>query len=292
VVSGLNLSCRVAGDAGNAVLVPTPIYPPFLSAPANAAMQLQRSDLTLRDGRWGWDWDALAASADAHTRLLMLCNPHNPVGRVFDRAELERLGRFAEERGLLICSDEIHCGLVLDAAATPHIPIATLSPELARRTITLMAPSKTWNIPALYCAFAVISDAALRRRYRQAMRGIVPHVNVLGMVAAEAAYRDGEPWRHALIDYLRGNCDRVMAALPQMPGLPAVRPAATYLAWIDCRALMAERGIADPAAFFEAAGVGLSDGRPYGAPGFLRLNFGCPRATLDEALARMARALT
>jgi cystathionine beta-lyase len=291
VVSGLNLSCRVAGDAGNAVLVPTPIYPPFLSAPANAAMQLQRSDLTLRDGRWGWDWDALAASADARTRLLMLCNPHNPVGRVFDRAELERLGRFAEERGLLICSDEIHCGLVLDAAATPHIPIATLSPELARRTVTLMAPSKTWNIPALYCAFAVISDAALRRRYRQAMRGIVPHVNVLGMVAAEAAYRDGEPWRHALIDYLRGNCDRVMAALPQMPGLTAVRPEATYLAWIDCRALMAERGIADPAAFFEAAGVGLSDGRPFGAPGFLRLNFGCPRATLDEALARMARAL-
>ena len=159
-----------------------------------------------------------------------------------------------------------------------------LDEAVARRTITLMAPSKTWNIPALYCAFAIIPDPALRRRYRHAMRGIVPHVNVLGMVAAEAAYRDGDAWRRALLDYLRGNRERVLEAVAAMPGLSATRPEATYLAWIDCREMMAERGVTDPAAFFEAAGVGLSDGTFFGAPGFVRLNFGCPRATLDAAL--------
>ena len=124
-------------------------------------------------------------------------------------------------------------------------PLAALDEATARRTITLMAPSKTWNIPALYCAFAIIPDPALRRRYRHAMRGIVPHVNVLGMVAAEAAYRDGDAWRQALLDYLRGNCERVLEAVAAMPGLETTRPEATYLAWIDCRAMMAARDVAD-----------------------------------------------
>ncbi len=221
--------------------------------------------------------------------MLLLCSPHNPVGRVFDEAELRRLADFARRHDLLICSDEIHCGLVLDEDCR-HRPIAALDADAAQRTITLMAPSKTWNVPALYCAFAVIPDAGLRRRYRHAMRGIVPHVNVLGMVAAEAAYRDGDPWRQALLAYLRGNRDRVMEAVAAMPGISLARPEATYLAWLDCRELIAEYNIGDVAAFFEAAGVGLSDGRYFGAPGWLRLNFGCPRATLDEALARMATA--
>lgn len=228
---------------------------------------------------------------DERSRLLLLCSPHNPVGRVFDQAELRRLADFAERHDLLICSDEIHCGLVLDADR-PHRPIAALDAAVAKRTITLMAPSKTWNIPALYCAFAIIPDAALRRRYRHEMRGLIPHVNVLGMVATEAAYRDGDAWRHALLAYLRGNRDRVVDAVGTMPGLSMTVPEATYLAWIDCRGMMAARGIDDPAAFFEAAGVGLSDGRFFGAPGWVRLNFGCPRATLDAALRRMAQALS
>src|SRR5690606_23467021 len=157
----------------------------------------------------------------------------------------------------------------------------------ARRTITLMAPSKTWNIPALYCAFAIIPDDTLRRRFTRAMRGLVPTPNVLGLVATEAAYRDGDAWRQALLAYLRGNRERVLDAVARMPGLSATRPEATYLAWIDARGL----DEADPASFFEAAGVGLSDGAPFGLPGFLRLNFGCPRATLDEALRRMHAAL-
>ncbi|MCK2126940.1 PatB family C-S lyase [Thauera aromatica] len=290
VVTGFNLACGLAGEAGDGVLTATPVYPPFLAAPGHAGRVLQRCELVLRDGRWQWDWAGLEAARTARTRLLLLCSPHNPVGRVFDDGELRRLAQFAERHDLLICADEIHCGLVLDEGRV-HRPIAALDEAVARRTITLMAPSKTWNIPALYCAFAVIPDAALRRRYRHAMRGIVPHVNVLGMVAAEAAYRDGDAWRRVLLDYLRDNRDRVLAAVAAMPGLEMAVPEATYLGWIDCRALIAARGIDDPAAFFEAAGVGLSDGAAFGAPGFVRINFGCPRATLDEALARMARAL-
>lgn len=290
VVAGFNLACAVAGAPGDGVLTATPVYPPFLSAPANTGRVLQRVELVQRDGRWHWDWDALEAACTPSTRLLLLCSPHNPVGRVFDQAELRRLADFAERHDLIVCSDEIHCGLVLDEAR-PHRPLAALDDASARRTITLMAPSKTWNIPALYCAFAIIPDAALRRRYRHAMRGIVPHVNVLGMVATEAAYRDGDAWRRALLDYLRANRDRVMEAVAAMPGLSMTVPEATYLGWIDCRQMMAARAVADPMVFFEAAGVGLSDGAAFGAPGFLRLNFGCPRATLDEALARMARAL-
>ena len=286
VVSGFNLACRAVGEADDEVFTATPVYPPFLTAPANSGRRLVTRPLVLEGGRWGWDRASVEAAVSPRTRLMMLCNPHNPVGRVFDRDELRWIADLAERHDLTICSDEIHCGLVLDDDA-PHLPIAALGDDVARRTITLMAPSKTWNIPALYCAFAIIPDAALRRRFRHEMRGIVPHPNLLGMVAAEAAYRDGGPWRVALIEYLRGNRELVMNAVAAMPGLAAARPQATYLAWLDCR----DAGIDNPAKFFEAAGVGLSDGAPFGMPGFVRLNFGCTRALLGEALARMERAL-
>jgi len=286
VVTGFNLACRATGEAGDEVFTATPVYPPFLSAPANSERRLVTRPLTLADGRWGWDRSAVEAAMSPRTRLLMLCNPHNPVGRVFDRDELAWIAGLAARHDLTICSDEIHCGLVLDAG-TPHIPIAALDASTARRSITLMAPSKTWNIPALYCAFAIIPDRELRHRFHHAMHGIVPHPNLLGMVATEAAYRDGGPWRAALLDYLRGNRDLVMDAVAAMPGLGATRPEATYLAWIDCR----DAGLDAPAKFFESAGVGLSDGAPFGMPGFVRLNFGCPRALLNDALQRMQRAL-
>lgn len=287
VVAGLNLACRAVGEPGDEVFTATPVYPPFLTAPGNSDRRLVTRRLEFVGGRWEWDRAAVEAALSARSRLLMLCNPHNPVGRVFDRDELEWLAELAARHNLAICSDEIHCGLVLDRDAA-HVPIAALDEATARRTITLMAPSKTWNIPGLYCAFAVIPDAGLRRHFRHAMRGLVPHPNLLGMVAAEAAYRDGGPWRAALLAYLRGNLDLVMDALATMPGLAAARPQATYLVWIDCRGT----GLADPVKFFEAAGVGLSDGAPFGMPGFVRLNFGCTRALLVQALERMRRALS
>lgn len=286
VVTGFNVACRIAGEPGDAVLTATPVYPPFLHAPANNERRLQTVDLVCDGTRWAWDWDALDATIDADTRMLLLCHPHNPVGRVFDTSELSALAERAERHDLIVCSDEIHCGLVLDGT---HRPIAALDAAIARRSITLMAPSKTWNIPALYASFAIIPNAELRRTYRRAMRGLIPHPNVLGLVAAESAYRDGNEWRLALLHYLRSNRERVMEAVEALPDLRTTRPEATYLAWIDCR----DAGLDEPTAFFEQHGVGLSDGRAFGAPtGFVRLNFGCPRAILEEGLRRMGAALS
>lgn len=286
IVTGFNLACRIAGHEGDEVFTTTPVYPPFLTAAANNGRHLVSRPLIEEGGRWTWNRDATEAAMTARTRALLLCNPHNPTGRVFDTDELRWIADLAERNDLIICSDEIHCGLVLDADCQ-HTPIAALDESVARRTITLMAPSKTWNVPALYCGFAIIPDATLRDQYRRAMRGLIPPPNLLGMVAAEAAYRDGDAWRRALIDYLRGNRYRLLNALEDMPDITALTPQATYLAWIDCRAT----GLKDPVAFFETAGVGLSDGKAFGMPGFVRLNFGCTHATLDEALARMRHAL-
>jgi cystathionine beta-lyase len=177
--------------------------------------------------------------------------------------------------------------LVLDPGKQ-HLPIATLGPELAQRTITLMAPSKTYNLAGLGCSFAVIPAEDLRRRFLQAKAGIVPMINPYGYLAAHVAYRDCEDWRRSLVAYLRRNRERLAEALLQMPGALSMAPVeATYLAWIDVR----RSGLDEPVRFFEAAGVGLQDGREFDGPGFVRLNFGCPRALLEEGLRRMTAAL-
>lgn len=286
LVSGLNIACRAVGAAGDEVVSFTPVYPPFLSAPLLTGRELIRVPLAHRAGGWGIDLEAVKRAVTPKSRLLLLCNPHNPVGRVWKLEELSALADLAGSLDLIICSDEIHSGLILEPGAR-HLPIATLSPEIAQRTITLQAPSKTFNIPGLGCSFAVISDQKLRRAFREAMGSIVPHVNLLGYAAAEACYRHGEAWRRELLDYLRGNRDLVAREVGRMPGLSVTPVEATYLAWIDTRAA----GIENPAPFFEAAGVGLSDGVEFGLPGFVRLNFGCPRALLGQALERMHRAL-
>ena len=283
LVTGLNVACRAVDGE---VLTATPIYPPFLSAPHFSGRKLNRVDLALDNNRWQWDMAAVQQATTAATRLFLFCHPHNPVGRCWSRDELLALADYAERNDLVVCSDEIHCGLILDADKR-HIPFASLSPAAAQRSITLLAPSKTFNIPGLGCAFAVIPNPALRRRFEQAMHGIVPHVNVLGLAACEAAFRHGGDWHRELIAYLRGNRDRVAATMDSLPGVRMAPVEATYLAWIDVRDLR----LAKPAAHFEAHGIGLSDGADFGAPGWLRLNFGCPRATLDEALTRFERAV-
>jgi len=282
LVTGLSVACRAVDGE---VLTATPIYPPFLSAPRFSGRQLKRVELAYQDGPWQWDKIALQNASTAATELFLLCHPHNPVGRCWSREELGDLATFAEKNDLIVCSDEIHCGLVLDADKR-HIPFASLSPDAAKRSITLMAPSKTYNIPGLGCAFAVIPDAALRRRFLRAMDGIVPHVNVLGLAACEAAYRDCGDWHHELIAYLAANRDRAAVAVDAEKRAKMSHVEATYLAWIDVR----ELGLANPAAHFEAHGLGLSDGSDFGAPGWLRLNFGCPRSTLEAALTRFAAA--
>ena len=282
LVCGINLACRsVDGE----VLTATPVYPPFLSAPGLSGRGLVRVSLREEGGRWSWDFAALEAAVTPATRLLLLCHPHNPIGRAWDADELQALAEFAARHDLVVCSDEIHCDLVLDPERH-HVPFARLGEDTARRSITLMAPSKTYNIAGLGCSLAIIPDPALRRRYQAARRGIVPDVNVLALTACASALLEGEAWRQDLLAVLRANRDRVEAAVNAMPGLSLGHVEATYLAWIDARGL----GVDAPVEFFEAAGVGLSDGRDFGLPGWVRLNFGCAPALLDQALDRMRAA--
>jgi cystathionine beta-lyase len=285
---GMNLVCRAIGERGEAVVVPSPVYPPFFSAVTNSQRRLIEVPLARRPGeRWEFDLEALAERTPADARLLLLCHPHNPVGRAWSHAELAHLAEFCRERDLWICSDEIHAGLVLDGRQ--HIPTATLSPEIAARTITLMAPSKTFNLPGLGLAFAIVPDAAIRKRLLGARAGLVPpDLCPLAYAATEAAFRHGEPWRLELVAYLESNRDRLAAFLAaETPELKLSPVEATYLAWIDATGL----GQAEPSKFFEQHGLGLNNGADFGAPGFVRLNFGCPRATLEEGLSRLLAAV-
>lgn len=287
LVSGLNIAARAVGEPGDALLTVTPIYPPFLSAPRHQERETIAVPLRQTGLGWSWDWPAMAAAVTPRTRAIELCHPHNPTGRVWRADELEQLAMFAEQHGLVVISDEIHCDLILEPGLR-HQPFALAAPTLAHRSITLMAPSKTYNIAGLGASFAIIPDATLRRAFEHALAGIVPHVNVLALTACAAAYAHGAGWRTELLEYLRGNRDRVLDQLDGYRGLQVSRPEATFLAWIDCRGSRLKQ----PQRFFEEAGVGLSDGADFGLPGFVRLNFGCPRQTLDEALARMRDALS
>jgi cystathionine beta-lyase len=286
LVTGLNVACRAVGEDGDDVMTAVPVYPPFLAAPGHFRRNLIKVALREANNRWQFDFERLEQSITNNTRLFLLCNPHNPVGRVYKREELAALAAICRKHDVIICSDEIHCDLILDPEKR-HVPTATLDPEVAARTITLMAPSKTFNLPGLGCAFAVISEKTLRQKFKSAMAGIVPRVNTLGYTAALAAFEDCADWQAALLDYLRGNRDAVEKAVGRMPHLSMAPVEATYLAWIDVR----EAGLKNPSVFFEDAGVGLQAGIEFDGPGFLRLNFGCPRSLLQIALDRMAAAL-
>lgn len=290
LVVGLNVTSQAFADPGEEVLSLAPVYPPFMTAPKNSSRVSVTVPFVLEGGGWQIDWAALERAVTPRTKLFLLCNPHNPLARVWRRDELLKLGEFCIRHDLVLCSDEIHCDLILDPAL-PHIPAALLSPEIAARTITLMAPSKTYNVPGLGTSFAIIPDATRRARFVLATAGIVAEVNNLGYVACEAAYRDCEPWRQALLAYLRGNRDLILESTARaLPGVRVEAPIeATYLAWLNVSAL----GLADPIAHFEKHGVGLSEGSYFGAKKgtHVRMNFGCTRATLTEALRRMQAAL-
>jgi len=292
VIAGFNLALRALTAPGDGLLVQTPVYPPILRAAGNHGLTRDEHALT-RDGggRYRVDLDAFARAVGPRTRAFLLCNPHNPVGRVFERAELEGMAAVCTRRDLWIVADEIHGELLLDGRR--HVPIATLSPEIEARTITFMAPSKTFNLPGLKCAVAIVPNASLRDRLTAAVADLVPKINVLGHAAAVAAYRNGDTWLEALLSYLEGNRDFLAKEVPRrLPGVTLAPPEATYLAWLDCRGARIPGG--DPYTFFlERAKVALNDGRLFGpgGEGFVRLNFGCPRALLAEGLERMAKAL-
>ncbi|MGF1450813.1 MAG: MalY/PatB family protein [Opitutales bacterium] len=291
-VPALNVFAAAFGGDDKEILTCTPVYPPFLTAPGWQGGKLVTSHLTLQGDRWTFDWDDLAAKVSEKTTGFILCNPHNPVGRVFSREELRMLGDFCERHNLILCSDEIHCDLVFDPHQ--HIMTATLDEALAQRTVTLHAPSKTYNLPGLSAAFAVIPNSRLRAQFKQAARGFVTEVNTLGYTGMTAAYTRGEPWRQALLERLAANRDLLYGFVPEHLGrwMSLQQPLeATYLTWLNVEPML-NAGIEHPAEWLiENAGVGLSPGGDFGDRRFLRLNIGCPETTLREALERIRAAL-
>ncbi len=291
VVPGINLTAMAVGNAGDGILVPAPVYHPFLYVARFTDREEHRVYGTppgedpsrgATGGLWRWPVTALEDAATANDRLLLLCNPQNPTGRVFDADELDAIGTFALERDIVICSDEIHCDLLLAPGAS-HTPIACRSDDVAHHTVTLHSPNKTYNIPGIGCAVAVIPDAQLRREFKRARKGLVHLIGPLSYAATEACYRDDTDWLPQLLEYLRGNyalvCDALGARVAPLEG--------TYLAWIDLT-----DWTENPAKELERWGVGLSEGVQFGLPGYARLNFATTRANLERGLARITRALT
>lgn len=295
LVCGLNVVARAIGEPGTSVMSFEPVYPPFLGAPANQDRRLQTSALLPHevDGalHYRFDLEDCRRRIDGSTRLFLLCNPHNPVGRSFTEEELLALTEFCQDRGLVLCSDEIHCELLL--GDTRHIPIASLAPEIAQNTITLMAPSKTFNIPGLGCSMAIVPNPELRAAVQQVCHGLVPHVNILGYVAAIAAYSDPacRIWVQDLCRTLTDNRDYLLAEMQALfPAARMTRPESTYLAWIDFSAY-----VDNPYRFFHNhAKVALSPGDSFctqGGHSFARLNMGTSQDMLAQALQRMKDAM-
>ena len=285
VVPGLHLAARHLTRPDQHALVPTPVYHHLKRSLELAPRAHTDVPLVLSNGRWVWDEAFLASAVKPDSRLLFLCNPQNPGGTIFTRAELARLAAFAEKHDLVICSDEIHADILLDEGK-PHVPIASVSREASRRTVTLISPNKAFNFPGAGCAFAIIEDPQLRRAFSTDHHATVHDPSVFGYEASLAAYRECGDWLAAQLDYLRGNRDLVEREVAATPGLQMAHVEATYLAWIDASGL----GVADPYQHFLKHGVALSPGAQFGAPGFVRLNFGTQRALLSQALERMKKA--
>ena len=303
IVSGFNAAARAVCSPGEGILMQPPVYFPFLSVHENVGIARQLAPLIKEtDGgilQYTIDFDAFEAalgSDDARTRIFLLCNPHNPTGNAFTRGQLSRLAEICLQHDVVICSDEIHSELLL--GDTKHIPIATLSPEIAARSITLIAPSKTFNTAGLFCGFAIVPDPGIRERYKKAVEQMTLHVNSLGYVAALAAFSGAcDDWLAELRAYLTTNRDFLVEYVKsKLPDLPLTAPDATYLAWLDCNPLLASGKITgSPFDFFlKEAKVALSDGAQFGpgGEGFVRLNFGCPRSLLDQALSQMKASLS
>ncbi len=286
VVAGLAASCRAYCKDGADIMVNPPIYHHFYDSHDQQHHKLVKVPLHKVKDRWTYNIDAMRAACTPAMSMIMMCTPHNPTGTVFTVDELRDVASICNDNGMVMISDEIHCDLVIDRSVK-HVPTAVACPEHADSIVTLMSGSKTWNIAGLNCSFAIISNPALREQFRKACISVVPGVPPLAYTATEAAYREGEPWRQDLLDYLAENYQTLSQAMPRLPGLKLEPLQATYLAWFDAT----ELGLDNTQAFFEEHGVGLSSGEQFGQPQFVRLNFACPRETLNKALDRMEAAL-
>lgn len=286
---GFNLTAKAVGSPGDSILMLTPLYPPLLTTPARA----DKKTITVRfpqnaDGRFALDFDALEAAIEKQTRMLLFSNPHNPGGHVFTRDELTRLGEICLRHDLVICSDDIHSGLVYSDET--YTPFAAISPEVADRSVILMGPSKTFNLPGLKISLAVIPNPTLRQKIRDQIDRY-PY-STLALVAALTAYRECNDWYEELMPYLQANRDYLFQFVQnELPETRMNLPGATYLSWLDCRRLELSEKTSD--FFLREAKVALTDGTYFGAggEGFVRLNFACPRSVLEQALEQIKAAL-
>ncbi len=291
VVVAFNNVIQSFAKKGEGVLMQVPVYHPFLPAPLHAGAFRQEAGFLLdSSGNYVVDLDSFRQAITPATAMFLLCNPHNPLGRAFTRDELLAMAEICLEHDIPICSDEIHCDLIF--SGHKHIPIASLSPAIAQNTVTLMAPSKTFNIAGLECSFAIVQNAKFKEKIQSAQRGMMAGVNLMGYQAALAAYQHGQEWLEQLLTYLAGNREFLMDFLStNIPEIRVTPVEATYLAWLDCRKLNLP---GSPYKFFlEQSKVALNDGATFGrgGEGFVRLNFGCPQATLLEGLQRMKNAV-
>lgn len=285
VVPGFNLAATMLNGEGRDLVIPAPVYHPFLKVPGKAGLRASISPLTLAGGRWEMDFDDLAARISGDSAAVLFCNPQNPTGRVYERSELVRLAELVVAADTILISDEIHCPLVLDADKR-HIPVASLDVAVAARSISLFAPTKAYNFPGLGGAVAVIPDATLRERFRETVKGMSSNVSPLAYAALTAAFGDTSDWLDQQNAFLAANGRRLEQAITDMPGIRSTHVEGTYLAWLD----VTDLELPNPAAHFEAYGLGLSDGEDFGGPGFLRFNFGCPRSMLERGIERLQRA--
>lgn len=290
VVTGFVHAIYSLTEPGESVLIQTPIYPPILRAPHATGRVAVHNRLILKeDGKYEIDFDDFEEKVASGVKLFILCNPHNPVGRVFTREELTKMAEICLKYNVWICSDEIHNDLIF--SGYQHIPIANLSPDAAQITVTYLAPSKTFNIAGLSTSVVIAENPVIKDRLSQTLSMLLGHPNILGLHAARAAYLHGRPWLREVMHYLQANRDYLVNYVNEnLPGIRMWSPEGTFLGWMDCRQLEVE----SPYRFFlDEAKVGFNDGISFGedGQGFLRINFGCPRAMLDEGLDRMKTAL-
>ena len=290
VVTGFVHAIYSLTEPGESVLIQTPIYPPILRAPHATGRVAVHNRLILKeDGKYEIDFDDFEEKVASGVKLFILCNPHNPVGRVFTREELTKMAEICLKYNVWICSDEIHNDLIF--SGYQHIPIANLSPDAAQITVTYLAPSKTFNIAGLSTSVVIAENPVIKDRLSQTLSMLLGHPNILGLHAARAAYLHGRPWLREVMHYLQANRDYLVNYVNEnLPGIRMWSPEGTFLGWLDCRQLEVE----SPHRFFlDEAKVGFNDGISFGedGQGFLRINFGCPRAMLDEGLVRMKTAL-
>ncbi len=297
MVLTLNLVARIVGKAGDGILMQTPVYGPFLSIPpANDRFAVTCDLVPMATGKhtftYAIDFNAFEKSITRQTSLFYLCNPHNPSGRALRREELEELAAICLKHNVTICSDEIHSDLLLGNAK--HVPIASLSPEIARQTITLIAPSKSFNLPGLGCSIAIVQNKELRHKLETAARNLGVHVNLMGLEAAAAAYEHGDVWLKEVLAYLKDGRDRVVSYVEKnIAPLKITVTEATYLSWIDCRDLPLPEDVTPYDFFLKEAKVALNLGTFFGEgyEGYVRLNFAAPHQVVQEALERMKEAV-